>query len=120
MRAHLELLAAARREGLAVSHETNEHSQMTEWAVCTGDRHGLFAMIAGVFASQLVDVSAARLFTHPDGYALDAFTVCDARHRRPLTVRQCEEVVSIVKEVLLNDAEVQTHVDRARRRIFAL
>jgi len=120
MAGHLALLDEARAQGLAVAHNTHDHTGMTELVVCTGDHPGLFGMIAGAFASLLVDVNAARLFTHPDGFAVDAFMVCDARNRRPLTTRQCQEIASILKAVLLDGAAVQAFVDRARKRIFAL
>ena len=120
MERHYALLNEAKTAGLATTHRTNDHTNMTEIVVCTRDLHGLFGMIAGAFASLLVDVNAARLFTHPDGYAIDIFTVCDARHRRPLTTRQCEEIASILKAVVIDGAEVQGFVDRARKRIFAL
>lgn len=120
MHRHRRILAGARAKGLAITYHAHVHNGMTEFVVCTADRQGLFGMIAGVFASQLLDVNAARLFTHPAGYALDSFTVCDAKFRRALTTGQCEVAAAALRRVLIDGHPVQDLVDRARSRIFAL
>jgi [protein-PII] uridylyltransferase len=39
---------------------------------------------------------------------------------RPLTAAQGSKVEQVLRSILLSDEDVQTHVDRARRRLFAL
>ena len=117
---HLECLARAREEGLAVDCTTHEETGMSEITVCTRDRHGLFADMAGGFASQLIDVNNAALFTRPDGYVIDCFTVADASGHRPLTKRQFGAFERVLRAVLLNGADIQSYVDGSRRRLFAL
>ena len=117
---HLQCLARARENGLALDCSTREEIGMSEIVVCTRDRHGLFACIAGSFASQLIDVNSAAPFTRPDGYVIDCFTVADASRRRPPTKRQFAAFERVLRAVLLEGRDVQPHVDRSRRRLFAL
>ncbi len=87
---HMACMDEARDHGLAVRRINDEETGTTDVVVCVLDSHGLFAKIAGSFASQLMDVQRALVFTAPDGYVVDRFTVMDAVNRRPLTDRQFE------------------------------
>ncbi len=117
---HMACLAEGRETGLAVHFSTFEETNMTEVVVCTHDRHGLFSQITGSFTSQLVDVWAAALFTLPDGYVVDCFTVFDASRRKPLTSAQCEGVRRVLHAVLMKGEDIERHVEASRRRLFAL
>ena len=118
--AHIGLVAQARERQLAVRCTSIKQTGVSEVVVCTQDRQGLFAQIAGSFTSQLIDVSNAALFTRPDGCVVDCFTVSDASRGRPLTQAQCRAFERVLRRVLINGEDVQGHVDRSRRRLFAL
>jgi [protein-PII] uridylyltransferase len=77
-------------------------------------------MIAGSFASQLIDVNNAALFTRPDGWVVDCFTVFDASRNRPITEKQFKAVEHVLRAALLGAEGIQDAVDRSRRRLFAL
>jgi len=117
---HLACVAEARKTGLCVWSALNGGDRHGEVVICTRDRHGLFSELAGTFAAQLIDVNSAALFTRPDGYVVDCFTVTDARQRRAPTRRQLAKVERILREVLLHGDSIQDYVDRSRRRLFAL
>ncbi len=117
---HLACVAEARQTGLSVRCTSKDAIGMSEVMICTQDRHGLFAKIAGCFSSLLIDVNNAALFTREDGIVLDCFTVADARRLRPLTSAQTAKVTQVLRAVLLENEDVQGFVDRARRRLFAL
>jgi [protein-PII] uridylyltransferase len=117
---HLESLEEAEETGLGMRCVTHEETGMSEVVVCTRDRRGLFAKIAGSFTSQLVDVQGAALFTKPDGWVVDCFTVRDAANGRPLTDAQFQAFERVLRAVLIEGKDVQVHVDQARRRLFAL
>ncbi|MCF6283886.1 MAG: HD domain-containing protein, partial [Candidatus Hydrogenedentes bacterium] len=117
---HMECLREARKSGLAVHCVANEDTGTSDVVVCTRNCHGLFAKIAGCLSSQLADVRRASVFTTPDGYAVDSFTVVDAANRRTLTAGQVSALTRTLHDVLLSDEPVQTHVDRARNRLFSL
>lgn len=117
---HMECVEEARRTGLSIRCNPEDSLGMSEVVICTKDRHGLFSKIAGCFSSLLIDINNAALFTREDGIVVDCFTVADARRKRPLTAAQGSKVEQILRSILLSDEDVQTHVDRARRRLFAL
>lgn len=117
---HLECVAESREKRLALRCTTHEQTGMSEIVVCTADRHGLFSKIAGSFASQLIDINNAALFTRPDGCVVDCFTVRDATRGQPLTEHQFEAVEEVLRAVLLKEEDVQGYVDQSRRRLFAL
>jgi [protein-PII] uridylyltransferase len=117
---HLECVAEAQETGLSVECLDADEAGMSEVVVCTRDRHGLFAAIAGSFASQLLDVTSAALFTRPDGIVVDVFAVTDARQHRPLTEAQQGALRRTLEAVLVAGEDVQVYLDRARRRLFAL
>lgn len=117
---HLECIEEARERGLATRLQEGAAAGHSNVVVVTRDRQGLFAQLAGTFSSQLIDVKGAVLFTRPDGFVVDVFTVSDARQARPLTQAQLGAVEGVLEEVLLEGTDVQEHVERARRRLFAL
>ncbi|NIA12898.1 MAG: [protein-PII] uridylyltransferase [Nitrospiraceae bacterium] len=118
--AHLAAVEEVRKSGLVVRCTAREDMNMTEVMVCTRDRQGLFSKIAGSFASKLIDVNGAALFTRPDGWVVDCFTVSDASQGRPLTSKECARVERVLRAVLIDNEDVQERVDRSRRRLFAL
>ena len=118
--AHMECVARAGADGLAVLCTREEEIGMSEIVVSTRDRAGLFVRIAGAFASQLLDVNGAALFTRPDGYVVDCFTVLDASQRRPLTKRQFAAFENVLRAIIVEGEDVQAFVDTSRRRLFAL
>jgi [protein-PII] uridylyltransferase len=117
---HLECMALAQETGLGVHCLTHEDTNMSEVVVSTRDRQGLFSQIAGSFASQLIDVNNAALFTRPDGWVVDCFTVSDVTRGRPLTDRQFRAFERVLRGALLENTGIQELVDRSRRRLFAL
>jgi [protein-PII] uridylyltransferase len=117
---HLECVARAQESGLAMNCWTHEETGMSEVVVSTADRQGLFSIIAGSFASQLVDVNNAALFTRPDGWVVDCFTVSDATRERPITDKQFKAVEHTLRAALLGQEDIQEVVDQSRRRLFAL
>ncbi|MFA6241652.1 MAG: [protein-PII] uridylyltransferase [Candidatus Hydrogenedentales bacterium] len=117
---HIECAEDARQSGLALRCRPNQNTGLSDVVICTGDRHGLFSKIAGCFSAQLIDINGAALFTRPDGMVVDCFSVCDAKYSRPLTPAQTGRVEQVLRSVLLDGEDVQEHVDRSLRRLFAL
>lgn len=56
----------------------------TELTICTLDRHGLFADLAGTLTAQGVEILGAELNTREDGVAVDVFVIREtATHHAP-------------------------------------
>ena len=76
---------AGERPAVATQLSAFPERDFSEFAVCTRDRPGLFAMLSGVLAAHGMNILAARIDTSRDGVALDAFRVSHegaGRHRR--------------------------------------
>ncbi len=116
--AHMACLDEARSNGLSVRVEERSDTGTSDVVVCTRSRHGLFAQIAGCLTAQLSDVRRAAVFTTPDGFAVDSFTVVDAANRRALTAGQVKSLTRNLERVLLDEDPVQDLVDKSRNRLF--
>jgi [protein-PII] uridylyltransferase len=116
---HILALEQALREELVVRHTPLE-SGMSEVAIFTGDRKGLFTSITGAFATHGAAVKSAGLFTNDAGGVADVFLVTDTREARPLTTHQFEAFEQTLRKVLLEGGDIQHMVDQSRRRLFAI
>ena len=117
---HVACLAEARESGLAIRCVEQVEMGASEFVVCTRDRRGLFAEIAGAFSSQLVNVRSAALFTRNDGWVVDSFLVHNAVSGRPLTENEVATVARVLEDVIMRGADVAAYVSKSRRRLFAL
>lgn len=71
--------------------------------VCTWDRAGLFAKVAGALSAAGLTILSARIFTRGDGVALDTFFVTDALSGKLATAEQRDQVESLLTQVLADD-----------------
>lgn len=117
---HIAIMHRAKDEGLVVDAIPDADTGTSELVVCTKDRPGLFAAIAGALSSHLVDVTSAAGFTAPDGIVVDSFTVSDARNGTPLTKAQTDRIERILRDVLVDGADIGDYMERARKKIFTL
>ena len=117
---HIECLEAAGENGFAVSIVTNDETNMSEVVICTPDHRGLFQELAGCFASQLIEVEKAALYTRSDGMALDCFTVMSASRLKALTQRQATAFKKVLTDVLSGVKSLEDYLEESQRRIFRL
>jgi [protein-PII] uridylyltransferase len=76
-RRHRDFAAAAAERGtnMEVDAHWNEAAGGADLMVLTPDRRGVFAAVAGAIARSGGDVRAARIYTTPEGLAVDFFSV---------------------------------------------
>lgn len=117
---HIKCLYEAYYAGLAVRCTHQPELGGSEVVICTRDRHGLFAQIAGAFTSQLINVRNAALFTRDDGWVVDSFLVDNATTERPLTENEVEALKRVLVDVILEQGNIQEYVDKSRNKLFAL
>ncbi len=117
---HFECVNEAIEKGFALRCVEDETIRMSKVIVSTKDKRGLFANIAGCFASLLIDIHSASLFTREDGWVVDCFLVRDAVQHRPLTDTQIMLLEKVLKSVLLEGKNVQALVDKAQSKLFAI
>lgn len=117
---HMTQLAEAMETGFAVRTRAIDGINSTEIVICTHDRRGRFAQMAGCFAAQLINVSSAALFAGPDDWVLDTFVVRHARRDRALTPAEIDALKQVFTEVLIGGGDVAPMVEKARNRLFAM
>ena len=73
--AHFDLVERFKHQVYVSAVRHLPEKEFTEITVCTTDRPGLFANIAGVFAAMSLDILSARIITRNDGLILDVFHI---------------------------------------------
>ncbi|MGH8908914.1 MAG: HD domain-containing protein [Egibacteraceae bacterium] len=108
---HARLLLPLPRPGtLRARHRPGPAVGTTVVTVVAGDRRGLMADCAGVFASHGLGVLDARLFTRSDHVALDWFVVRDGPHVR------WDRVVSDLCQAAAGELDIAAAVARREQR----
>jgi [protein-PII] uridylyltransferase len=109
--------AAGERPAVAVALNDFPERDYSEFAVCTRDRPGLFAMLSGVLAAHGMNILAARIATSRDAVALDAFRIshADTDIDFALDAERWERVERTLRGVLAGEVDVEELVRRSRR-----
>ncbi len=90
----------------------------TECRVCTWERRGLFARIAGSFAASGLNILSADIFTRTDNVAVDIFRVCDPSQRAAMEPRDFAAVESVLRQALPAEPfDFAPLLQKARRRL---
>lgn len=90
--------------------------EFSEMAICTTDRPGLFASIAGVFAAMGLDIVSARIVTRKDGLILDVFRISHAgMPDAVMRPEKWEQVRSLLEGVLGGATDVARLVEQSGR-----
>jgi len=87
----------------------------SEFAVCTRDRPGLFAMLSGVLAAHGLNILAGRIATSRDDVALDAFRISHDEQDAGADSERWERVERTLRRVLAGEVDVEELVRRSRR-----
>ncbi len=86
-------------------------SEYTELTICTPDRPGLFAMIAGVLTAQGMNIVGARITTSRGGVALDSFRIGHQEQvERVLEPERWERVQQMLAKVLRGQIDIEAAV----------
>ncbi len=78
----------------------------SEVVVCSWNRHGLFAKIAGSFAAAHINILSADIYTRSDNLALDIFQVCDLEHRAIQEEAQMHKMVHMLTQSLSEKLDI--------------
>src|SRR5581483_3416287 len=73
--AHFDLIERFKDQAYVSAVRHLPEKEFSEMTICTTDRPGLFANIAGVFAAMGLDILSARIVTRKDGLILDVFRI---------------------------------------------
>jgi [protein-PII] uridylyltransferase len=86
--------------------------ESTELTVCTRDRHGLFADIAGALASHGIEILSAELNTREDGIALDVFMLREASTHHAIDTERYPALERSLRKAIAGESDVAALVER--------
>jgi [protein-PII] uridylyltransferase len=102
--ARLRVRARERRDGIALDAAEDALRSISEISICTPDRAGLFAMLAGAIAARGGSIVEAKAFTTGDGFALDVFTVQDHEGKPFVEPRRIARLHQTIAEAMQGDS----------------
>ena len=101
----------------AISWQPRPDRGHTECRVVTWERRGLFARIAGSFASAGLNILSADIFTRSDNLAVDLFRVCGPSRHAVMEPRDLAAVESALRQALQPEPfDFGPLLQKARRR----
>ena len=90
--------------------------ESTELTICTRDRHGLCADIAGALAAHGIEILSAELNTREDGIALDVFMLREASTHHAIDMQRYPAIERSLRKAIAGESDVAALVERWRTR----
>lgn len=117
-KAQNKALAQARKskDPLEIVVENNPDLASTEILICTPDRKGLFALLAGAFSACGLNIVSARADTTAAGLAVDIFQVQDINANPVENDRQIKKLKTLIADVLTGGADIGSAITKRRDR----
>lgn len=113
---HLRLTRRLETETLATDWHSASGEHCTNLTVCTRDRAGLFARIAGTLTAHGINILSADLNTREDGLVVDTFKVCDMQTQQSVRVESHAKVEKHLQAALAGTYDVGAGVERQLAR----
>jgi len=88
----------------------------TELTICTRDRHGLCADIAGALAAHGIEILSAELNTREDGIALDVFMLREASTHHAIDMQRYPAIERSLRKAIAGESDIAALVERWRTR----
>jgi [protein-PII] uridylyltransferase len=112
---HLQLIKELGTE-VFVQRWTRYGRESTELTICTQDRHGLCADIAGALAAHGIEILSAELNTREDGIALDVFILREASTHHAIDMERYPAIERSLRKAIGGSADVAAMVERWQTR----
>jgi len=112
---HLHLIKELKAD-VFVRRWTRSGRESTELTVCTKDRHGLCADIAGALAAHGVEILSAELNTREDGIAIDVFMLREASTHHAIDIQRYPAIERSLRKAITGESDVAALVERWRTR----
>jgi len=113
---HLRLIRRVSEESVVVHWRTIREGGYTEVSVCTFDRPGLFAQLAGTLTAHGLNILSADAYTREDGIIIDTFRVCEIGALRPVPPERWPGIERSMKAAVEGRYDVAQAVARRRAR----
>lgn len=112
--AHFELVERFKHQVYVSAVRHLPEKEFTEMTVCTTDRPGLFASIAGVFAAMSLDILSARIITRNDGLILDVFRISHMNVAESvMRPERWQRVQALLEKALTSEVDVAKLVQQS-------
>jgi [protein-PII] uridylyltransferase len=85
---------------------------ITELTICSPDRHGLFADIAGTLTAQGIEILSAEINTREDGVAIDVFMLRMATTRHAIEEHKWPNIERALLAAIKGESDVAALVDK--------
>lgn len=112
---HLHLIRELKSD-VFVRRWTRYGRESTELTVCTRDRHGLCADIAGALAAHGIEILSAELNTREDGIALDVFMLREASTHHAIDMDRYPAIERSLRKAIAGESDIAAMVERWRTR----
>ena len=112
---HIHLVKELRSEILALRWVGHSRAS-TELTICTRDRHGLFADIAGTLAAHGIEILSAELNTREDGIALDVLMLREASTHHAIDIQRYTAIERALRKAIAGESDIEALVERWRTR----
>jgi [protein-PII] uridylyltransferase len=112
---HLHMINELKSE-VFVRRWTRYGRESTELTICTKDRHGLCADIAGALAAHGIEILSAELNTREDGIALDVFILREASTHHALDMQRYPAIERSLRKAIAGESDIAALVERWRTR----
>ena len=109
--AHIQMAARIKSESVASSWERQSPAS-TRLTVCTRDRHGLFADLAGILAANGIEILSAELNTREDGVAIDEFILRQAATRHAIEERHYQKLELAIAKAASGELNVEALIEK--------
>ncbi|HVG37858.1 MAG TPA: [protein-PII] uridylyltransferase, partial [Pyrinomonadaceae bacterium] len=108
---HLRLIEKLKTEVVS-THWQQKGRAATELTVCTLDRHGLFADLAGTLTAQGVEILGAELNTREDGIAIDAFIIRETTTHHGISDYKLPKIEKALLAAVRGEQDVAAMVEK--------
>jgi [protein-PII] uridylyltransferase len=108
----LQLAKRLDADSLAADWRVAEDKHCVELTVCTRDKAGLFASIAGTLTAHGVNILSADLYTREDGVVLDTFKVSQAGSHSPVKADKWARIEEHLKAAIDGEYDVASAVKK--------
>lgn len=112
---HLRLVKKLEKEIVSVSWRQRGKAA-TALTICTLDRHGLFADLAGTLTAQGVEILGVELNTREDGVAIDVFTIRETATHHALPDYKWPKIEEALLAAVKGETDVAALVERWRTK----
>jgi [protein-PII] uridylyltransferase len=115
---HLRMVRQVNPRPLRTQWKVLADEMATELTICTHDRPGLFALLAGTLSFSGINILSADLFTRSDGMVIDVLNLCNIQTGKAVPAKSSDAVTRKFESALAGELDVSKTFEQWRSRIL--